>query len=77
MTPAVSAGLSGDGRELRRALTRTAGDEGAAVVTYRVFYAGPSATYQRAPDIQYVRNPARQPDQSSIWTQGVRAILTL
>jgi len=33
--------------------------------------------FSLTPDVQFVRNPARQPDQSSIWTLGVRAIVTL
>jgi len=30
-----------------------------------------------APDLQVVFNPAKNPDKSSIWTIGVRVILTL
>jgi porin len=36
-----------------------------------------SPNFSLTPDIQYVRNPAKNPDKSSVMVGGVRAILTL
>ena len=36
-----------------------------------------SPNFSLTPDLQYVRNPARNPDENSVWVLGLRAILTL
>ncbi len=36
-----------------------------------------SPNFSLTPDIQYVRNPAKNVEESSVWVGGVRAILTL
>jgi carbohydrate-selective porin OprB len=33
--------------------------------------------FSLTPDLQYIRNPAKNADESSVWVAGLRAILTL